>query len=94
MWLIYCWSTNVLQTRIYSLASFRALCTDPPEDLKEGDEIKMTIVGDTLTYRSAGGGGGIIKSLPLTLAMCDVYYGEDPVSPAHKEDVLSGIDKM
>lgn len=70
------------------------MSVDPPVDLKEGDEIKMTVIGDVLHYRTAGGGGGQIKSLTLTTALCDVYYGEDPVSPAHKEDVLSGIDKV
>jgi len=78
----------------YSLEKFRAMSVDPPQDLKEGDEIKMTVIGDSLHYRTAGGGGGTIKSLALTAAMCDVYYGEDPVSPAHKEAVLDGIDKM
>ena len=70
------------------------MSVNPPQDLKEGDEIKMTIIGDLLHYRTAAGGGGTIKSLVLTLAMCDVYYGEDPVSPSHKESVLDGIDKM
>lgn len=70
------------------------MSVSPPQDLKEGDEIKMTIIGDLLHYRTAAGGGGTIKSLALTLAMCDVYYGEDPVSPSHKESVLDGIDKM
>ena len=70
------------------------MSVNPPVDLKEGDEIKMTVIGDLLHYRTAGGGGGTIQSLALTVAMCDVYYGADPVSPTHLESVLEGIDKM
>jgi len=27
-------------------------------------------------------------------AMCDVYYGADAVSPAHKDDVIKGIKAL
>jgi hypothetical protein len=27
----------------------------------------------------------------LSSAMCDVYYGDNAVSPAHKDDVIKGI---
>ena len=56
--------------------------------------VKMTIVGDLCHYRNASGGVGTIKSLVFTTALCDVYYGADPVSPTHKDAVLNGIDKM
>lgn len=79
---------------ILSLESFRQMSVTPPVDLKEGDEIKMTVIGDMLHYRTAGGGGGTIQSHALTVAMCDVYYGADPVSPTHLEAVLEGINKM
>jgi hypothetical protein len=77
-----------------ALESFRQMSVTPPVDLKEGDEIKMTVIGDLLHYRTAGGGGGTIQSHALTVAMCDVYYGADPVSPTHLEAVLEGINKM
>ena len=63
-------------------------------DLVEGAEIEMTIRGDTMLYKNAVGGVGTLKSRLFMEAMCDVYYGSDPVSPGHKEDVLKGIPKL
>jgi hypothetical protein len=54
----------------------------------------MTIRGDTLLYKNAVGGVGSIRSGIFTRAMCDVYYGADPVSPGHKASVLDGIAKL
>lgn len=54
----------------------------------------MTVRGDILEYRNASGGEGQIQSAVFTRALCDVYYGNDPVSPGHKEAVLDGISKM
>jgi hypothetical protein len=76
----------------YSLEEFRKL--NPPVDLVEGAEIEMTIRGDTLLYRNAVGGVGAIHSAVFTRALCDVYYGNDPVSPTHKQAVLDGIPKL
>jgi hypothetical protein len=74
------------------LEEFKKL--NPPVDLVEGAEIEMTIRGDTLLYRNAVGGVGAIHSAVFTRALCDVYYGKDPVSPTHKQAVLEGIPKM
>ena len=74
------------------LEEFKAL--NPPVDLVEGAEIEMTIRGDTLLYKNATGGVGSIRSRVFTEAMCDVYYGSDPVSPTHKQSVLEGIPKL
>jgi hypothetical protein len=74
------------------LEEFKKL--NPPVDLIEGAEIEMTIRGDTLLYKNAVGGVGSIRSRVFTEAMCDVYYGDDPVSPPHKESVLEGIPKL
>ena len=63
-------------------------------DLVQGAEIEMTIRGDTLLYKNAAGGVGTIRSAAFTRAMCDVYYGTDPVSPTHKASVLQGIAKL
>lgn len=76
----------------YRLEEFKKL--NPPVDLIEGAEIEMTIRGDTLLYKNAVGGVGSIRSRVFTEAMCDVYYGDDPVSPPHKESVLEGIPKL
>ena len=54
----------------------------------------MTIRGDTMLYKNAAGGVGSIRSEAFTRAMCDTYYGADPVSPTHKESVLAGIQKL
>lgn len=67
---------------------------NPPVDLVEGAEIEMTIRGDTLLYKNAVGGVGSLKSRLFCEALCDVYYGSDPVSPSHKESVLAGIPKL
>ena len=60
----------------------------------KGAEIEMTIRGDTLLYKNAVGGVGTIRSHAFCKAMCDVYYGFDPVSPTHKASVLEGIPKL
>jgi len=65
----------------------------PKVDLLEGDEIELTIRGDTLLLKT-GLGVGSIRSRPFTEAMCDVYFGEDPVSPTLMKDVLGGIPKL
>jgi hypothetical protein len=62
--------------------------------LVQGAEIEMTIRGDTLLYKNAVGGVGTIRSRAFTTALCDVYYGKDPVSPTHKAAVLEGIPKL
>jgi len=74
------------------LEEFKQL--NPPVDLVQGAEIEMTIRGDTLLYKNAVGGVGTVRSLAFTKAMCDVYYGSDPVSPGHKEAVVGGIPNL
>lgn len=74
------------------LEEFKSL--NPPVDLVEGAEIEMTIRGDTLLYKNAVGGVGSLKSRLFCEALCDVYYGADPVSPGHKDSVLEGIPKL
>ena len=75
-----------------SLDEFRKL--NPPVDLVQGAEIEMTVRGDTLLYKNAVGGLGQIKSLEFTRAMCDVFYGDDAVSPTHLKDVLVGVKDL
>jgi len=75
-----------------SIAEFKKL--NPPVDLIQGAVMEMTIRGDTLLYKNAVGGLGQIKSAAFTKAMCDVFYGNDAVSPAHVDSVLSGIKKL
>ena len=67
---------------------------NPLVNLVTGAEIEMTIRGDTLLYKNAMGGVGQLKSRVFCQALCDVYYGEDPVSPDHKEAVMAGIPKL
>jgi hypothetical protein len=75
-----------------TLEEFKKL--NPPVDLVEGAEIEMIIRGDTLLYKNAVSGVGSIKSRRFMEALCDVYYGSDPVSPTHKDSVLEGIRKL
>ena len=53
--------------------------------------MEMTIRGDTMLYKNSVGGVGQINSEVFCRALCDVYYGADPVSPGHKDDVIKGI---
>jgi hypothetical protein len=65
----------------------------PKVDLVEGDEIELTIRGDTLLLKT-GLGVGSIKSRHFTEAMCAVYFGEDPVSPTLMQDVIMVIRNL
>ncbi len=67
---------------------------NPKVDLVKNAEIEMTIRGDTLLYKNAIGGVGSIRSAVFCRALCDTYYGTDPVSPSHKESVVAGIRNM
>lgn len=75
-----------------SLEEFKKL--NPPVDLITGAEMEMTIRGDVLLYKNAVGGLGQIKSAVFTRALCDVYYGDEAVSPTHLESVVSGVKDL
>jgi hypothetical protein len=75
-----------------TLEEFKGIFT-PGVDLAEGDEVEMTIRGETLLLKTALGIGEI-KSRPFTEAMCDVYFGGDTVSPTLKEEVMKGIPSL
>lgn len=74
------------------LEEFKKL--NPAVDLVEGAEIEMTVRGDVLLYKNALGGVGQIHSKVFCEALCDLYYGNDPVSPGHRESVISGIKNL
>jgi len=67
---------------------------NPPGDMVEGAEVQMTIRGDTFLYKNCAGGVGMITSEKFCRAICDLYYGDDPVSKDHKEAVIQGIKKL
>jgi len=67
---------------------------NPKVDLVQGAEMEMTIRGNVMLYKNALGGVGQIESKAFCKALCDVYYGNDAVSPGHKEEVVKGISKM
>ena len=77
---------------LHCLKEFKNM--NPPGDLKEGDEMIMTLRGDTFSYRSSQGGMGMIKSVQFSKALADVYFGKNPVSPALKASVADGINKL
>lgn len=79
-------------TDLQALEEFKSL--NPNIDLEQGAVMEMTIRGDTLLYKNSVGGMGTIKSLAFTKALCDTYYGKDPVSPTHKASVLQGLAKL
>ena len=74
------------------LEEFKGL--NAPVDLVEGAEIEMTIRGDTLHYKNATGGVGVLHSRVFTEAMCDVFFGADAVSPTMKAATVEGIPKL
>eukprot|EP00553_Chaetoceros_curvisetus_P005787 CAMPEP_0204612958 /NCGR_PEP_ID=MMETSP0717-20131115/998_1 /ASSEMBLY_ACC=CAM_ASM_000666 /TAXON_ID=230516 /ORGANISM="Chaetoceros curvisetus" /LENGTH=270 /DNA_ID=CAMNT_0051625233 /DNA_START=135 /DNA_END=947 /DNA_ORIENTATION=- len=74
------------------LDEFKAL--NPPVDLVEGAEMEMTIRGNVMLYKNSLGGVGQIESKVFCTALCDVYYGTDPVSPGHKEMVIKGVQNL
>merc|ERR1712072_422045 len=63
------------------LEEFKAMF--PKVDLQEGDEIELEIKGDFLHLKTPRGGGKI-RSRHFTVAMCNVFFGDDPVSPTLK----------
>lgn len=67
---------------------------NPPIDLVEGAVMEMTIRGNTMLYRNCTGGIDQIQSDVFCRALCDIYYGEDPVSLGHKKEVLVGVEKL
>eukprot|EP00566_Odontella_aurita_P016718 CAMPEP_0113561282 /NCGR_PEP_ID=MMETSP0015_2-20120614/19892_1 /TAXON_ID=2838 /ORGANISM="Odontella" /LENGTH=258 /DNA_ID=CAMNT_0000463065 /DNA_START=214 /DNA_END=990 /DNA_ORIENTATION=+ /assembly_acc=CAM_ASM_000160 len=74
------------------LEEFKKL--NPPGDLVEGAEMEMTIRGDTMLYKNSAGGVGAITSAVFCRSLCDVYYGADAVSPAHKGEVVKGVQTL
>lgn len=76
----------------HSLDEFKTL--NPEADLVKGAEMELTIRGDTLLYKNALGGVGIIRSAAFCRALCDVYYGDDSVSAGHKDSVLAGVTTL
>ena len=86
---VFVFSTVSTVTR---LEEFKAL--NPKVDLIEGAEIEMTIRGNTMLYKNSLGSVGQIHSPVFCRAMCDVYYGNDSVSPGHKDDVVKGVSKL
>jgi len=74
------------------LEEFKKL--NPPGDLVKGSELLLTIRGDTLLYKNASGQIGTIHSKAFTRALCDVYFGADPVSPPAKEAAMNAIKKL
>ena len=67
---------------------------NPKVDLIEGAEMEMTIRGNSMLYKNSLGGVGQIESEAFCRALCDVYYGKDPVSPGHKDMAVKGVQKM
>lgn len=74
------------------LEEFKKL--NPNVDLLEGSEMEMTIRGDTMLFKNAMGVVGVIRSQVFCDALCDVYFGNDPVSPVHKDQVIKGIQAL
>jgi len=74
------------------LEEFKKL--NPSGNLEKDTELLMTIRGDTLLYKNALGNVGTIHSEVFTKAMCDVYFGSDPVSPPAKSSTIDAVKKL
>lgn len=77
---------------ICRLEEFKKL--NPSGNLEKDTELLMTIRGDTLLYKNAVGNVGTIQSSVFTKAMCDVYFGDEPVSPKAKSSVIDAVKKL
>jgi hypothetical protein len=62
--------------------------------LHKGDEIILTIRGQFLECKCSNGGQNEVESEVFTRAVCDVYFGKDPISPAAKGSVMVGIGSL
>jgi len=62
--------------------------------LQFGDEIILTIRGDSLHCKCSNGGESVLRSKAFTKAVCDVYFGKDSISPAAKTSVMSGMSQL
>ncbi|CAJ1897654.1 unnamed protein product [Cylindrotheca closterium] len=71
------------------LEEFKKL--NPTDAFLEGAIIEMTVKGDTLVYKNVIGNVGSLKSERFAEAVCDAYYGAEPISPTHKESVVDGL---
>lgn len=67
---------------------------NPSGNLDKDTELLMTIRGDTLLYKNAQGNVGTIHSEVFTKAMCDVYFGDSPVSPPAKKRTMDKVKKL
>lgn len=67
---------------------------NPSGNLEKDTELLMTIRGDTLLYKNALGNVGTIQSEVFTKAMCDVYFGDSPVSPPAKAKTIEAVKKL
>jgi hypothetical protein len=74
------------------LDKFKAM--NPPGELKEGDEMIMTLSGNTMNYRSSAGGIGKIDSEVFVNALADVYFGKDCVSKPAKDAIIKAIKEQ
>lgn len=59
--------------------------------LQPGEEIILTIQGENIECRCSNGGTSVVHSEVFTRAVCDIYFGDDPISPAAKASVMAGI---
>lgn len=82
----------------------------PKGDVKSGTEIYMHVNKDTFILLDDGGiyddvddskdtdtkeeGTKKIQDVHFCEALCEVYFGDQPVSPDHKEDVLNRMPKI
>mmetsp|Transcript_9741 Transcript_9741/g.9446 ORF Transcript_9741/g.9446 Transcript_9741/m.9446 type:complete len:218 (+) Transcript_9741:97-750(+) len=69
----------------------------PKNNLQKGDEFRFIIRDDILLIQygvDGEGEGKSIQSRPITEALCDIYFGNDVVSPSLQNDVKKGFLKL
>ncbi|CAB9507036.1 expressed unknown protein [Seminavis robusta] len=62
--------------------------------LNRGDEIIINIRGNSVECKCSNGGQNVVVSEVFTRAICDVYFGKQPISPAAKESAIKGISDL
>ena len=76
-----------------ALAKLSRLLEDLPASLPKGATLDLHLNRDELTVRANDAILGSVNSAVLCSAISEVYLGQEPISPAAKEQVVAGIAK-
>ena len=77
---------------LYSLDHFSKLRARG--SLDKGDDIVLSIEGGCLECKCSNGGYNVVESEVFTKAVCDVYFGNEAISPSARSSVLAGMEQL